>query len=266
MLHQDSHVSDPELLSAADGELTAGRLREVRAHLQACWTCRTRMAELELTIAHFVSTYRSVLDRQLPAEDITAARLRERVAQQTSGPVNRFLLFPREGLGHWRWRWAFVAPLFLAIVFWAGTYHGKRQTALNFETQIVPNSRLTPGEATSTSREEVCGLNTQMEQQGIPEALKRAVFTEYGVKDAPQAAYEVDFLITPELGGSTSIRNLWPQPYFSRKWNAHVKDALEERLHKLVCSGSLDLSTAQREVATNWVDAYKKYVQTDDAR
>jgi hypothetical protein len=66
------------------------------------------------------------------------------------------------------------------------------------------------------------------------------------------------------LGGSASIRNLWPQPYFGRAWNAHVKDALEDRLHTLVCSGDLDLSTAQREIATNWVDAYKKYVQPNN--
>jgi len=43
-------------------------------------------------------------------------------------------------------------------------------------------------------------------------------------------AYEVDFLMTPELGGAASIHNLWPEPYFETRWNAHVKDDLEERL------------------------------------
>jgi hypothetical protein len=33
-------------------------------------------------------------------------------------------------------------------------------------------------------------------------------------------------------------------------WNAHVKDALEERLQAMVCAGRLDLSTAQRAIAT----------------
>lgn len=39
-------------------------------------------------------------------------------------------------------------------------------------------------------------------------------------------------------------------------WNAQVKDALEDRLWELVCNGQLDLATAQREIAGNWIEAY----------
>jgi hypothetical protein len=39
-----------------------------------------------------------------------------------------------------------------------------------------------------------------------------------------------------------------------------VKDALERKLHSLVCAGKLDLKTAQTEIASNWIEAYKKYV------
>jgi hypothetical protein len=42
-----------------------------------------------------------------------------------------------------------------------------------------------------------------------------------------------------------------------------VKDALEERLHQLVCAGELDLPTAQRAIATDWITTYKKYLGTD---
>jgi hypothetical protein len=45
--------------------------------------------------------------------------------------------------------------------------------------------------------------------------------------------------------------------------NAHVKDTLKERLHQLVCSGRLDLSTAQRDIATDWIAAFKKYFHTE---
>lgn len=75
--------------------------------------------------------------------------------------------------------------------------------------------------------------------------------------------YEVDFLITPGLGGAEDVRNLWLEPYSSTVWNAHVKDALEDRLHELVCSGNLDLATAQHEIATDWIAAYKKYFHTE---
>jgi hypothetical protein len=39
-----------------------------------------------------------------------------------------------------------------------------------------------------------------------------------------------------------------------------VKDALERKLHKLVCAGQLDLKTAQREIASDWINAYQRYV------
>ena len=75
--------------------------------------------------------------------------------------------------------------------------------------------------------------------------------------------YEVDHLISLELGGSNSIKNLWPQSYLTQPWNAHVKDALENELHDEVCSGKVDLATAQHDIATDWIAAYKKYFHTD---
>jgi hypothetical protein len=71
------------------------------------------------------------------------------------------------------------------------------------------------------------------------------------------------FGITPALGGSDDIRNLWPHSYSATKWNARVKDELEDCLHALVCEGQLDPSTAQREIAGNWIMAYKKHMHTD---
>jgi len=91
------------------------------------------------------------------------------------------------------------------------------------------------------------------------------VFHEYGIDDAQPRGYEVDHLITPELGGTDDIRNLWPEPY-SSEWNARVKDQLEDHLRELVCQGKLDVGTAQRDIATNWISAYKKYFQTDKPR
>jgi hypothetical protein len=42
-----------------------------------------------------------------------------------------------------------------------------------------------------------------------------------------------------------------------------VKDALEDRLREMVCDGTLDLTEAQREIAGDWIGAYKKYFHTD---
>ena len=89
--------------------------------------------------------------------------------------------------------------------------------------------------------------------------MQRQVFAAYGMDPAQAGAYEVDYLITPELGGAHTVRNLWPQPY-SARWNARVKDRLEHRLHQLVCQGKVNLATAQHDIATDWIGAYRKYV------
>jgi anti-sigma factor RsiW len=45
MLSEDRHLSDQELLLAADGELPTDSAAQVHAHLAACWSCRARTAE-----------------------------------------------------------------------------------------------------------------------------------------------------------------------------------------------------------------------------
>ena len=69
-------------------------------------------------------------------------------------------------------------------------------------------------------------------------------------------------LISLELGGSPdNPRNLWPQPHHViGGWGSYAKDRLENRLHTLVCRGRLPLAQAQREIAGNWIVAYKRYV------
>ena len=93
--------------------------------------------------------------------------------------------------------------------------------------------------------------------------MRQKVFQEYGIRNAHADDYEIDYLIAPGLGGTEDIHNLWPDPRRNHTWNSYVKDALEERLHQLVCARELDLSTAQHDIATDWIAAYKKYFHTD---
>ena len=40
-----------------------------------------------------------------------------------------------------------------------------------------------------------------------------------------------------------------------------MKDKLENKLHKLVCSGQMDLETAQNLISRDWVSGYKTFVE-----
>jgi hypothetical protein len=47
----------------------------------------------------------------------------------------------------------------------------------------------------------------------VPAETKRQVYREYVITSHVTGDYEIDHLISLELGGSNSIRNLWPESY-----------------------------------------------------
>ncbi len=124
---------------------------------------------------------------------------------------------------------------------------------------IYPNAKLTPGAVMTTSANVVCHRLTSTVRD-VQQSEKNAVYREYGITHHPTGEYQIDHLIALTDGGSNAITNLWPQSYLTKPWNAHVKDRLENRLHKLVCNGTLSLPTAQHLISTDWIAAYKKYV------
>ena len=124
--------------------------------------------------------------------------------------------------------------------------------------RYLPDPKLTPGDTTAATKEEVCGAR-HTALAPIPVRVKSQVFTRYGISTAGPSSYNIDHLIPAKLGGSNSIKNLWPQP-LSSEWNYALKNKLEKQLLRRVCRGELELSKAQQEIATDWVSAYKKYV------
>jgi hypothetical protein len=104
---------------------------------------------------------------------------------------------------------------------------------------------------------DVCVVGAAKRARNVPLAEKREVYAEYGMPHWVTNEHELDHLIPLELGGSNSVKNLWPEPC-GTEWNARAKDALEDRLHQMVCREGLPLETAQRWIATNWIEAYKR--------
>jgi hypothetical protein len=91
--------------------------------------------------------------------------------------------------------------------------------------------------------------------RNVPTSGKDQVYSEYGVRSHSPGQYEVDHLISLELGGSHDIANLWPEPDDPRP-GFHEKDQVENQLHDQVCSGAFPLSVAQVGIAQNWMQFY----------
>lgn len=259
MQHQDLHLTDSELLMWMDGELSEREAARAEGHLAACWSCRARRREIEAAIAEFVRWREREMTPTLPPAVGPRALLKARLSALASH---------REASNSWlgitRPAETLVAAvvacclfLLFGIVIVMREGAGKRAPAV-----FVPDARLTPGATVLAGRQDVCRSSAPKNRM-VPVSLRKQVLKEYGVGNAEPQAYEVDYLITPALGGADDIHNLWPQSYAADGWNARVKDTLEDRLHEMVCEGQLDLTTAQREISTDWIAAYKKYFHTD---
>jgi hypothetical protein len=262
---RDPHPSDQELVLAADGELSKRRETRLRTHLAVCRECRVRTEELEGATDEFVRIRRESLDPLLPS----ASRRRALLGAQLGKLASADRLSSRFWSPGHEWPRTFVRLMFgvcmmVLVTVIVRQYRSLWRSPEIFRTSVpisVPSPTITPGVARVANKQELCGTNLEKNRE-VPEALRHRVFQRYGIPRADTKAYEVDYLITPALGGSDDIRNLWPQSYSATVWNAQVKDALEDRLRELVCSGDLNLATAQHEISTDWIAAYKKYFRS----
>jgi hypothetical protein len=146
---------------------------------------------------------------------------------------------------------------------------------VNAAGAVLPNSARTPGAINPSVTQATIGrticvtgwTSTIRPSSSVTTALKVAQlasgYTYNG--DTATGDYEEDHLISLELGGAPSAEaNLWPEPYNAPE-GARVKDQVENKLHTLICGGTITLATAQRAIASNWWIAYQTYVGTAPA-
>jgi anti-sigma factor RsiW len=266
-MQADRHIGDEELLLALDGELGEPRQSAVEEHVRHCWECRRRCVQMEAGITDYMDVHAPLA----PGAAVGAtARLRARLREESRCAIDA----DRGEVGFWAGfgralgrGWARVpgrlvagglAALLLPVAVVLVWMSGRTLEA----SGPLPDARLTPGAVRLLSRQQVCVVVMEDEGRTVPAELARRVFAQYRIENPKPRAYEVDYLISPALGGTTALENLWPVPYAEGVWTSRVKDALEDYLRSQVCEGKLDLATAQQELATNWIAAYQKHFRT----
>jgi hypothetical protein len=133
----------------------------------------------------------------------------------------------------------------------------------------LPDPRCTPGALNpdvrqSTIASTICraGYASSIRPpESVTEPEKRGSANAYGYT-GPFSTGEYDHLVPLELGGDPNDPvNLWVEPNDrpTATTTSNSKDALENVLHELVCSGQVALAAAQMAIATNWVNALRLY-------
>ena len=124
----------------------------------------------------------------------------------------------------------------------------------------LQNPKITPGYMRDVSVRELCTTSTSL-VRNVPDSLKKKVFANYGMSGNDRSTcsegYEIDHLVSLELGGANDEKNLWPQNYCGEN-NAHKKDKLENELHRQVCLGKIGLEEAQLCISKDWEQCYIK--------
>ncbi len=142
----------------------------------------------------------------------------------------------------------------IAIPFsvFASSYGVQTKTNGCTANQALPDPACTAGAVFPVATSTICTTGYTTQVRDVPLSLKKQVFAEYGIDYSLHSNYEVDHLISLELGGSNDISNLWPESYLIDS-GSHTKDGFENYLHNKVCKGIISLAEAQREISTDWL-------------
>ena len=113
--------------------------------------------------------------------------------------------------------------------------------------------------------QDICTTKTSTIRD-VPLSVKKQVYKNagiiYGERTLCTQGYEVDHRISLQLGGSNDISNLQLQAYCTKVqlsanfpktvlYDARAKDAIENSLHKDICSGKITPIKAQT-IIYNW--------------
>lgn len=135
----------------------------------------------------------------------------------------------------------------------------------------LPDANCTPGSVDATVTQS--NIATTLGRSGgytssvrppesMTEAAKRQLMTAYGISWSEARGYELDHLVPLCAGGSSDVRNLWPEKndFLAGDGGAssyvhNSKDRVEAYVCSAIRSGQAPLAAAQQAMASNWTSA-----------
>jgi hypothetical protein len=131
--------------------------------------------------------------------------------------------------------------------------------------QPLPDPTCTPGVVSTAVTQSsidstICrsGYTTTIRPpESETEDFKKKIMVSYQ-EPGPLGDYELDHLVSLELGGSNDAGNLWPEHNDHPAGAINSKDLVENALHKAVCSGEVSLLAAQIAISSDWTTALKR--------
>lgn len=148
--------------------------------------------------------------------------------------------------------------IYLSSILLIPNYFVFAESIVCKSNQALPDYTCSPGDVLTTNIKTICKVGYTKTVRNVSVSTRKKVFKEYGIPYASSSDYEVDHIISLELGGSNDIKNLFPESYLIKN-GARIKDKLENYLHKKVCNGSMTIQEAQKEISTDWVKYYNLY-------
>ena len=247
------HATDLDLVQSIDRELAPQRRELLDRHVVACAVCAARLAQLRSALDDVDVALPTDSSVTHPASRSGRIRLVAAMSAAESQPSGRLTRPIPDVL--------LQASLAAAVVGLLFVLPGLRLTHPSDQDASRPNTSLTPGAVSTLSAAQLC--EGERPSRFVSVASRSAVLNSYRMTEVASHLFELDALVTPELGGTTDAANLWPQRFDSPVWNAKVKDQIERLLPQLVCRGELTLQEAQQAIAADWIGTYRTFFKTD---
>jgi hypothetical protein len=116
----------------------------------------------------------------------------------------------------------------------------------------------TPGATAKVKMDQLCAADFPTSMKPVANWQRTEALGRYGIRSEDFSG-DLDHLVPVSLGGSNDPDNLWPFRA-SGTFTFEAKQALEVKLHEMMCAGKISLKDAQEEFRRDWTKAYQRHM------